>query len=44
MVYGSVFASFCMQAFNLCSCDLWIGGDCKRHEKFKLMSQFELST
>jgi competence protein ComEA len=36
MIYGSAFASFCMQAFSLeSSCKLSIGGDCKRHEKIQ---------
>src|SRR5438128_7467115 len=43
MIYGSVLASFCVEAFSLARLrDLTMDEIAKRYETFKLMSQFEV--
>ena len=43
MIYGSVLASFCVEAFSLARLrDLTMDEIAKRYETFKLMSQFEI--
>ena len=43
MIYGSVLASFCVEAFSLERLrTLAMGEIAKRYETFKLMSQFEV--
>jgi len=43
MIYGSVLASFCVEAFSFERLrNLSMGEIAKRYETFKLMSQFEV--